>query len=1023
MKLSEILTDESNLLFGVKGDAKYIKDELEFSLAFLRVAESSDEEEIDPLFKVWVKNLRDVAYEMEDVLADFMLHLAHDHGHGVCNCLNKTSDFIISLKARHQIAATMRDIRTRIKEIKTRVEDISKARTSFNHIISKWRGVNYSGGVDLAAQQDPLLLEEANLVGIEMPKGKLIGWLLGSKSQLEVVSVVGTGGVGKTTLVKRVYENSQVKKHFKFCAWIILTQYFKTRDLLQDIVRQLYHVLREPSPEGFDTMSDHELRVGIKKFLQQRRYLIVLDDVWSNDAWNVFKHAFPNNTEGSRILLTTRISEVAKNASIESPNRIYALDSLSSKDAWTLFCKKTFQSNSCPPHLENVSQQILRRCEGLPLSIIAISGVLATRDNTRIDEWDMVYRSLGAEIQANQNLGNMKKVLSLSYYNLPYYLKCCLLYFSIFPEGYPIEHRRLVRLWVAEGFVVETEGRMLEEVAESYLNELIERSLVQVVEAASDGRVKKCRIQGILHEIIISKAKDQGFAAITKEESMILPERVRRLSIQNVRARIQRISQFTSASGLRSLLVFSELDILPESPLFDLSLRDLRMLNVLELGGTHLQEFPNEVTNLLLLKYLSLRNTDVNYIPNSIGNLQYLETLDLKNSRVTELPTAILKLQKLRQILVYRYETKFDDQMETKQTIGFKLQTHIRGLRSLQKLCFLEANPNSMKEIGELTQLRRLGIVNLRKEDGVHLCPSIAKLTNLRALSVASTIASESLDLGYISSPPKFLQRLYLKGRLERLPDWISSLESLEKVVLKWSKQSGDPLVSLQHLPNLVHVEFVQVYDGQLLNFQAEGFPKLKFLVLNKLDRLKEIVIEKGAMPCLQKLIVQNCGLLQRVPSGIEHLTRLMVLEFTNVPVNLILTLHPDRNDGDYLKIARVPEVYFHTYWNNGKWDVFSLEIFRKDEPYSHQSSQLWIGDHPVEVSSPQETISTQPVTTPVASTPASMISVSNGVQDNPGNLLTILKFSTIDPYDVIDLIYQFNRFICNTPFLDSYHN
>ncbi|KAF2320505.1 hypothetical protein GH714_027820 [Hevea brasiliensis] len=392
---------------------------------------------------------------------------------------------------------------------------------------------------------------------------------------------------------------------------------------------------------------------------------------------------------------------------------------------------------------------------------------------------------------------------------------------------------------------------MLEEVAEGYLNELIERSLVQVVEATSDGRVKKCRIQGLLHDIITSMAKDQGFAAIAKEESMMLPERVRRLSIQNARTRIQRISQFTSASGLRSLLVFSGLDILPESPLFDLSPSNLRMLNVLELGGTQLEDFPNEVTNLLLLKYLSLRNTEVNYIPSSIGNLQYLETLDLKNSRVIELPNTILKLQKLRHILVYRYETKFADQMETKQTIGFKLPTHIR--------------------------------------------------------------------------------------------------------VLKWSWQSGDPLLSLQHLPSLVHVEFVQVYDGELLHFRAKGFRSLKFLGLNKLDRLREIIIEPGAMPFLQKLVVQNCGLLQRVPSGIEHLTHLRVLEFINMPVNLIVTLHPDRNDGDYLKIAEVPEVYFYTYWNNG--DHIYSPYRTRDHIYSPIATNL------------------------AASSPASTVSASIGVE------------------------------------------
>jgi disease resistance protein RPM1 len=359
---------------------------------------------------------------------------------------------------------------------------------------------------------------------------------------------------------------------------------------------------------------------------------------------------------------------------------------------------------------------------------------------------------------------------------------------------------------------------------------------------------------------------------------------------------------------------------------------------VLDLEGAPLKEFPNEVVSLFLLKYLSLRNTRVSFIPSSISKLKNLETLDLKHAQVSILPAEIRKLRKLCYLLVYRYEIDSDDWIPTKY--GFKAPAHIGGLQSIQKLCFVEAHQgrNLMLELGRLKQLRRLGIVKLKKKHGKALCSSIERLTNLRALSLTSITESEIIDLDYLASPPQFLQRLYLAGRMEKFQDWISSLDSLVKLVLKWSKLSEDPLLSLQYLPNLVHLEFVQVYNGEILCFQAKGFQRLKFLGLNKLDRLRMIIVEQGAMPSLEKMIVQSCKSLRRVPSGIEHLSTLKVLEFFNMPKELVMTLHPNGEDGDYLKVAHVPDVY-STYWNNGNWDIFSLLSAKLEDKHSAQLS------------------------------------------------------------------------------------
>ncbi|KAJ6327080.1 hypothetical protein OIU78_014042 [Salix suchowensis] len=515
-------------------------------------------------------------------------------------------------------------------------------------------------------------------------------------------------------------------------------------------------------------------------------------------------------TVASRIMVTTRNTEVASTACMDFPIEYFLWSHYLKKNLGFCSRKKIFPNNTCPPHLKNISKTILGRCEGLPLAIVSISGVLATKDKNKLDEWEMVHRSL---------------------------------------------------------------------------------------EATSDGRVKTCRVHDLLREIMITKAKDQDFVAIAKEDGMMWPEKVRRVSIHKAMPSIPRRHV---ASRLRSVLIFWGAH--SDSPAPNLSFGHLRFLNVLDLEGAPLKEFPGKVFSLFLLKYLSLRNTSVNSIPSSISKLLNLETLDLKHTQISELPVGILKLRKLRHLLVYRYEIDSDDRIHTKY--GFEPPTQIGNLQSMQKLCFVEANQGDdlLLELGRMNQLRRLGIVKFRKEHGKALCSSVTKLTELRALSITAITDSEFIDLGSV------------------------------KLVLKWSQLSEDPLLSLQHLPNLVHLELVQVYNGEMICFQANGFQRLKFLGINKLESLKVITVEQGAMPCLEKLIVQSCKELKRLPSGIEHLATLKVLEFFNMPKELIMTLQPNEEQGDYLKVAHVPDVY-STYWNNGILDNFAL--FTKEDKSS----------------------------------------------------------------------------------------
>ncbi|KAA8525580.1 hypothetical protein F0562_007435 [Nyssa sinensis] len=856
-KIAALQREEIKLMTGFWGDVRYIKDELERMRAFLREADAK--EESDQEIKVWVKQVRDVVYDTEDVLDESTLHL----------------------------------------------EGSSSTITS-----STWH----------ERRGDALLLEEAELVGIDKHKTKLIGFLVDNEHSLKVISVVGMGGMGKTTLVKKVYDDANVRKHFQTHVWITVSQSFIIEELLKNIIEQLYGGIKQRVHKRISSMDNTGLKMEINKFLHQTRYLLVLDDVWSTLAWEALKCAFPNNNCGSRIMLTTRIVDTASTSCTNFHGNEYHMDPLSRKESWTLFCKKTFRVDYCPPHLKELCRGILKRCEGLPLAIVAISGLLSTKDTRRVDEWEIIHPSLGAELEGNDKLGSMKKILSLSYNDLPYYLKACFLYFSIFPEDDQIKCKRLIRLWIAEGFVEGKAGQTPEEVAEGYLEELVNRSLIQIARRTRNGRVSTCRTDDLLREIILSKSREQNFATVANKNNTRLLEKIRRLSIHE---RLRNIQQSKSISQVRSLFLFRVADSQDESPVAALFSGGLKLLRVLDLEGAPLEIFPSEVVNLFNLRYLSLRGTKVKKIPSSIRRLQHLETLDLKHTYVTELPVEILKLQQPRHLLVYRYQKRSSSPFHS--TYGFKAPPGMGCLTSLQKLCFVEAIQGSdiLRELGRLTQLRRLGITKLRREDGMELCSSIQKLGVLRSLDINSINDDEIIDIQCMSAPPQYLQRLWLQGCLEMLPPWILSLHSLVKLRLRWSQLGYDPLESLQALPNLSELQLRQAYSGDELHFNAGGFQGLKVLHLHDLKGLRRVIVEDKAMPSLEELRIIGCELLEAMPSGIEFLTKLKSMAFADMDNELIRKLQSKQGD-DYSKIMNIPEVYY-TYSERGRWKQIYL--------------------------------------------------------------------------------------------------
>ncbi|XP_039169293.1 disease resistance protein RPM1-like [Eucalyptus grandis] len=758
-KLKDFL--ENGVLFkGAEEEVTSVKRQLEYIRAFLRVADSL--EESDEEVKVWVKQLREIAYDAEDALDEFKLLLAHDHGICSPGLLSKMSCCIKNMKGRYRIASEMKSINSRIRNMYDghwRIHDKLKAEHRY--------GSSKPDDTWQDQRGNALLLDKAELVGISEPTKNLVGWLIEGASKREVISVVRMGGLGKTTLVKQVYEDPEVKKHFMIRAWITLSQSPKIEELLQGMVRQIMRETQAPVPPLQDNMDTLCQKTIIKDLLQKARYLIVVDDAWRINEWDVIKHALPNNSCGSRIIITSRNSDLAYTLCGEFREMVYKMEPLPPEESWKLFCAKTFQGNSCPPHLEETCRLILRKCEGLPLAIVAISGVLVSKDTRKKGDWDLVHRSLRTEIDCNDKFRTLRRVLSLSFDDLPCYLKSCFLHLSVFPRGSLISCGRLIRLWIAEGFVDKKEGMIVEEAAHDCLYELLNRSLIEVAVKTRDGRIRFCRIHDFLLDIITSKSSNQGFAETAMENNHKWPDKVRRLSIQNS---MQATQQKRSLSQLRSLYMFG----VERSSVDAVLGREMRLLTVLKLQTASLTKFPAQVAEWRHLRYLSFRYSKVRTVPCSIGNLQNLETLDLKHTYVTELPVAILKLQRLRHLLLYRYSGPASLWFKN----GFKSPEGIGALQSLQKLCSIEARDNRnsslIRELGKLKELNRLGIVKLRKEDARELCLSIEKLTKLQAISVSSVDENEIIDLQSLSSPPPFLQRIYLTGRLEALPHVIS---------------------------------------------------------------------------------------------------------------------------------------------------------------------------------------------------------------------------------------------------------
>ncbi|KAM3198551.1 hypothetical protein ACQJBY_073602 [Aegilops geniculata] len=725
-------------------------------------------------------------------------------------------------------------------------------------------------------------------------------WLMGDleEPRSKIATIWGMGGVGKTTLVDHVYK--AVKIDFDISAWVTVSSSYQVEDLLKRIASEL------GIPVGVSNENRSLVEV-IHNNLKGSKYLIILDDVWNVDVWFKIRNAFPTESTG-RFVITSRIQEVAllatKNCTIE-------LAPLQRDYAWQLFCNEAFWKNenkTCPEELENLAQMFLGKCGGLPIAIACVGRLLSCRHPT-YSQWESLYKELESQLINNVIL-DVNIVLKVSLEDLPTDLKNCFLHCTIFPEGRLFGRKRLIRHWIAAGFIKETGSKTLEEGVEGYLNELVNRSLLQVADRNPCGRVRRFRMHDIIRVLALAKSEEESFCQAYNGSRNFLAKNTRRLSIQGTN--MEQLTPLLCAPSLRSLHVFTSHLRIDSLQAF---LKPFNLLSTLDLQGVQIKGLPKTVFNLFNLRFLGLRDTHIEYLPKEIGRLQNLEVVDAYNAMLSALPVEVATLQKLKYLYVLTIPAGANERVLTFD--GIQVPKGIGNLTDLLALQLIEANSEVLCQLGCLTKLRTFAIAKVRSGHCVDLCGAITKMVHLIHITITALDQREVLQLEALCLPPT-ISKVDIFAQLDKtiLPQFVSSssiLVNLTDLQLCWSKLHEDSFSYLLGLHGLVKLQLTKAYDGKGLHFRATSLPKLKVLAIWDAPNLSRVTIEQGEMQNIAKLFLRDCPELKDLPDGIEHLRNLEHLELKNISEELTRKLQQNEEskecDEDWMKISHVRRV------------------------------------------------------------------------------------------------------------------
>ncbi|EMS45849.1 Disease resistance protein RPP13 [Triticum urartu] len=851
-KLGQLLMDEYNLHKRVKKDVRFLSMELESMHAALIKVGAVPRDQLDTQVKLWADEVRELSYNMEDVVDKFLVRVEgiqqpHDNTGRFKELKNKMISLFKKGKNHHRIADAVKEIKEQLQEVAAR-----RGRNKLDGI-----AFNPTEAIAIDPRLRALYTEATELVGIYGKRDEDLLSLLSiegddaSNKKLRKISIVGFGGLGKTTLARAVYE--KIKGDFDCRAFVPVGQNPDVRKVFRDILIDL-----GKSHSDVVMLDERQLINKLHEFLENKRYLVIIDDIWDEKLWEGINLAFSNrNNQGSRLITTTRIVSVSNSCCSSANDSIYQMKPLSTDDSRRLFHKRIFRDKSgCPNEFEQVSKDILKKCGGVPLAIITIASALASGQHVKPKrEWDVLLQSLGSGLTEDNSLEEMRRILSFSYYNLPSHLKTCLLYLCIYPEDSEINRDGLIWKWVAEGFVRHgDQGTSLFLLGLNYFNQLINRSMIQPIYDRL-GQVHACRVHDMVLDLIRNLSHEAKFVNVLDGtgNSISSQSNVRRLSLQNKKEDHQAkpLTNIMSMSRVRSITIFPPaVSIMPSLSMFE-------VLRVLDLSDCNLGESSSlqlnlkGVGHLIHLRYLGLADTGIRELSAEIGNLQFLEVLDLgSNFRTRELPSTLFNLRRLIYLNVY-----LDKVVPTPGVL--------QNLKSIEVLRGILVSLNIIaQELGKLARLRELQI---RFKDGtldLYECfvKSLCNLHHIEILIIGNNFGGTSFELmdllGECWMPPVHLREFvsYMPSKLSALRRWIkrdpSHLWNLSELILGSVKDvQQEDVEIIGGLLSLRRLWIKSTHQTQrLLVIRADGFRCMVDFELN-CRSAAQIKFEPGALP------------------------------------------------------------------------------------------------------------------------------------------------------------------------------
>ncbi|KAG0528881.1 hypothetical protein BDA96_05G050800 [Sorghum bicolor] len=893
--------------------------------AFLQAPEVTQKK--DKLVKVWAEQVRDLSYDIEDCLDEFMVHVGS----------HSLSKQLMKLKDRHRIAVQIRNLKLRIEEVSNRNRRYKLIKIESSNISDEM-----DSNMEDIRNKSASNIDEAELVGFAAPKRELIALMdvTSMDSPAKVICVVGMGGLGKTTLARKTYESKEdTLKSFPFRAWITVSQSFSKRAMLQDMINQFFRAdaLKKLLEQLVGKVLEDGLASYLRTQLQDKRYFIVFDDLWEINHWNwISGIALPkSNNKGSQIIITTRNVGLAGQCTSEL--LIYHLKALQSDDAIKLLQRKTNITHEEMDKDENLSTivtKVVKKCGYLPLAILTIGGVLATK---KIAEWVNFYNKLPSELESNPSLEALQRVVTLSYNHLPSHLKPCLLYFSIFPEDYEIKRSHLVHRWIAEGFVRAKIGTTIDEVGKEYFDELISRSMIQSSKLGIEGSVKTCRVHDIMRDIIVSISREENFVYLIQSNgNHVQEENFRHVAYHDSKCRKEAMDW----RHIRSLTFFTDEDADVLDLTASICTPKLRMLRVLDLVGGNFritQDGINKIAQLYHLKYLNVRTYDrksIYSLPSDTGKIQGLQVLDIGPTYITTLPTEITKLEDLRVIRCNRKGSSYLDSDEPLHCLCNTLRLPI---------ILLADSDSRARAIGEIHMGCSSGW-SRTGGDGVRVPRGVGNLQELQIL--------ESVDIRRTSS--KAVKELGELTRLRKLAMETNGAskkkckilcESIEKLSSLPSQLKEDKTMEiLGELPKLMLLRIhFQAYLGEKLVFTTGAFLNLRTLQIWRIEHLKEIRFEEGTSRQMERIEIMYCILKSGI-IGVKHLLCLKVISLHRSKVARLGMLEAEVNEHLNCPVLRLSRE--RSYHDLGDVEGPNVEVEATESLHDHAGRRDLTSDH-----------------------------------------------------------------------------